>query len=491
MSNASSADDGLEEAPWEPRTPSVPSTWVLVDFEDAFEAISVNQKKVPAKSYKAEGVLPVIDQGQSFVGGYTDDETLAIDPGDGVIVFGDHTRIFKRIGFPFAAGADGIKVLRPRLTDSKYAFYACMSLQFPNRGYSRHYSFLARCKLPVAPEKEQARIVSKIDELFSRIDEGEHALEWVQKLVERYRQSVLKAAVTGELTRDWREKNKDKLESGEALLARILKTRREAWEKAELDKMRAKGITPTNDKWKQKYQEPVAPDTTDLPELPQGWAWASIDQLSLNHDGKRIPLKAADRDKRPGPYPYYGSQGVIDDIDDFLFDGNFLLVAEDGENLRSRIKPLAFNASGKFWVNNHAHILSPVPLVHRDFLRAAINSKNITRSVTGTAQPKLTQAALCKLAVPIASPLEQEAIVALLDAATSNSDAAMVPVASEVRRASGLRQSVLKSAFAGLLVAQDASDEPASNLLKRITIESSQAPANPKRGRKPKNKEPV
>ena len=80
----------------------------------------------------------------------------------------------------------------------------------------------------------------------------------MQKLVERYRQSVLKAAVTGELTRDWREKNKGKLESGEALLARILKARREAWEKAELDKMKAKGITPANDKWKQKYRGAVA-----------------------------------------------------------------------------------------------------------------------------------------------------------------------------------------------------------------------------------------
>ena len=133
--------------------------------------------------------------------------------------------------------------------------------------------------LRLPPLSEQPRIVSKIDELFSRIDEGEHALERVQKLMERYRQSVLKAAVTGELTREWREKHKGKLESGEALLTRILKARRAAWEKAELDKMKAKGQKPADDSWRRKYLEPVPPNTTDLPQLPQGWVWARAEQL--------------------------------------------------------------------------------------------------------------------------------------------------------------------------------------------------------------------
>src|SRR5690606_19347072 len=94
--------------------------------------------------------------------------------------------------------------------------------------------------IPLPPTSEQKRIVSRIDELFSRIDEGERALEQVSKLVERYRQSLLKAAVTGELTRDWREARKaagQPIESGEALLTRILTARREAWEQAELAKM--------------------------------------------------------------------------------------------------------------------------------------------------------------------------------------------------------------------------------------------------------------
>ncbi len=143
--------------------------------------------------------------------------------------------------------------------------------------------FIRESAIPVAPANEQEHIVSKIDELFSRIDEGEQALQRVAKLVERYRQSVLKAAVTGEVTRDWRAARKradEPMESGAALLARILKARRTAWEQAELAKLKAKGKTPPDDRWKQKYQEPAPPDTTDLPELPEGWVWASLSQLS-------------------------------------------------------------------------------------------------------------------------------------------------------------------------------------------------------------------
>ena len=109
-------------------------------------------------------------------------------------------------------------------------------------------------ELPIAPQDEQKRIASRIDELFSSIDEGERALGRVRKLVERYRQSVLKAAVTGELTREWREQHAGELESGEALLARILEARRQAWEQSELAKLTDRGVRPPSDAWKRKYK---------------------------------------------------------------------------------------------------------------------------------------------------------------------------------------------------------------------------------------------
>lgn len=117
-------------------------------------------------------------------------------------------------------------------------------------------------ELPLPPLNEQRRIVEKIETLFARLDKGEEALRHVQKLLARYRQSVLKAAVTGQLTAHWRAENAHRLEPGQDLLARILQTRRETWT--------GRG----------KYKEPTAPDTTDLPELPEGWVWASVEQLA-------------------------------------------------------------------------------------------------------------------------------------------------------------------------------------------------------------------
>src|SRR5713101_4386181 len=89
------------------------------------------------------------------------------------------------------------------------------------------------------------------------------------------------------------------------------------------------------------------------------WPTQSFGELTLNFDSLRAPVKEAER--RPGPYPYFGASGVVDHVDGFLFDGEHLLVAEDGENLRTQQTPIAFLASGKFWVNNHAHIVRAKP----------------------------------------------------------------------------------------------------------------------------------
>jgi type I restriction enzyme S subunit len=187
----------------------------------------------------------------------------------------------------------GFCVLRP--TDGiegRYIFYYVLTADFIDKisALQRGVSYPAvrdgdvRAQpIPVAPTNEQRRIVDKIDELFSQIEAGEKALEGAQKLLQRYRQSVLNAAVTGELTRDWRERHKGEVESGDALLKRILQARREAWEQAELARMHARGKPPADDRWKQRYQEPEPPDTKNLPDLPEGWTWASLDQLVSGH----------------------------------------------------------------------------------------------------------------------------------------------------------------------------------------------------------------
>lgn len=134
--------------------------------------------------------------------------------------------------------------------------------------------------------------------------------------------------------------------------------------------------------------------------------------MTLNFDAKRRPVKSGDR--KPGPFPYYGAQGIVDYVHDYIFDGQYVLVAEDGENLRSRREPIAFLAKGKFWVNNHAHILQGNERADTRFLYYAINATDISGYVTGSTIPKLSQGSLNRVVVPCPSLEVQLKIVRLL-----------------------------------------------------------------------------
>ena len=144
------------------------------------------------------------------------------------------------------------------------------------------------------------------------------------------------------------------------------------------------------------------------------WTTSRFDELSINFDGKRRPVKESDR--RPGPYPYYGASGVVDHVDDYIFDGDYLLVAEDGENLRTRRTPIAFLARGRFWVNNHAHIVTGNERADTRFLMYALRHLEIDAYLTGAVMPKLTQGNLNRIEVSHPLLPEQRAIVGVLGA---------------------------------------------------------------------------
>ena len=134
-------------------------------------------------------------------------------------------------------------------------------------------------------------------------------------------------------------------------------------------------------------------------------------------DHKRVPLSGQERQLRQGPYPYYGAQGVIDHIDDYLFEGRHILVAEDGENLNSRKLPLALFAAGRFWVNNHAHVLRvKKELADETFVLACLNQAHIRPYITGAAQPKLSQANLRQIEIPLPPLAIQRRIAGVLSA---------------------------------------------------------------------------
>lgn len=344
--------------------------------------------------------------------------------------------------------------------------------------------------LPLAPRAEQDRIVSKIDELFSRIDEGEQALGRVAKLVERYRQSVLKAAVTGELTRDWREARKlagEPVESGADLLARILKARRAAWEQAELAKLKAKGKTPIDDRWKQKYKEPAPPDTTDPSALPEGWVWATVDQLSsdvtygtsakCNDDISGVPVL------RMGNI----SAGKLDieklkylSADHAEFPA---LLLESGDLLFNRTnsaelvgKSAIFDLEGKHWSFASYLIRVRVLTINAEWLASYINSvfgRDWIREVKNqqVGQANVNGSKLKALAIPLPPLQELTMVLDLMSREISSIEALDALCQAESERVQALRQSILKAAFSGQLVPQDPDDEPASKLLERIAAE--------------------
>jgi type I restriction enzyme S subunit len=143
-----------------------------------------------------------------------------------------------------------------------------------------------------------------------------------------------------------------------------------------------------------------------LGDIPAYWQVKRIKYCFHFLDHQRVPLSSEERSSRQGPFPYYGASGIIDSIDAFLFDEPLLLFGEDGANLVFRSTPLAFIASGKYWVNNHAHILKP-KFGALSYWEHALNLLDVRPSVTGSAQPKLTGEALGNIAVP-APPTEEQ-----------------------------------------------------------------------------------
>jgi type I restriction enzyme S subunit len=138
--------------------------WQNLHFSKIVRDVTGGQKKIQKKAYLPQGQIPVVDQGQQLFSGYTNDETALFNKNIPVIIFGDHTRIVKYIDFPFAIGADGVKVLEAHGSLSpKFFYYYCQSIEIPSRGYSRHFKFLRNIKIPLPPPSEQHRIVEILD----------------------------------------------------------------------------------------------------------------------------------------------------------------------------------------------------------------------------------------------------------------------------------------------------------------------------------------
>ena len=260
------------------------------------------------------------------------------------------------------------------------------------------FEILKQYPVPVPPLQEQRRIVQALSAFEVLIDEIEHGKDDITSLVTAAKSKILSLAISGKLV------PQDPTDEPASVLLERIREEREALVKAGKIK-RSKSDSAAISSVDNSYYE----------NLPHGWALVRFSSVSINRDGERVPLPAAVRKQLDKKYDYYGTSGVIDKVDKFLFDDKLLLIGEDGANLLTRSKPIAFIASGKYWVNNHAHVIDTFDKITLKWLCCFINAIDLTPFVTGSAQPKLTQDNLNSINVPIPPLAEQERIVILIE----------------------------------------------------------------------------
>ncbi len=334
----------------------------------------------------------------------------------------------------------------------------------------------------IPPLAEQRRIVQKIEELFTELDAGVAALERVRANLKRYRAAVLKGTVEGALTTGWRAQHPDVEPAGD-LLQRILRERREAWEQAELARYTKTGKTPPKG-WQGKCKEPAAPDTTDLPELPDDWCWASLPQLGTLDRGRSRHRPRNDPRLYGGTYPFIQT-GDVRHANTFIRE--YTQTYSEAGLQQSKLWPagtlcitiaaniaetaiLSFDAC---FPDSVVGFLAQDGCVSTRFIEIYLRTirDQLERYAPATAQKNINLETLNTVAVALPPIVEQEQIVAEVERRLSVAEDAEARVAAGLKRAARLRQSILKRAFAGDLVPQDPTDEPASALLERIAVE--------------------
>ncbi|EOD8932028.1 restriction endonuclease [Pseudomonas aeruginosa] len=356
---------------------------------------------------------------------------------------------------------------------------------------------------------QQTRIVAKLDELLSDLESGVAELKNAQKKLAQYRQSLLKAAVEGALTAEWRAKNTPS-ETGAQLLERILLERRARWETTQLTKFAENGRTPPKG-WQKKYSEPAQPNTVDLPVLPEGWVWASLDQCSL--DEAAITDGPFGSNLKSSHYQETGPRVIrLQNIGDGMFvdakahiskdhyeklkkhavEKDDLVVAMLGEVLpRACIIPQG--VSPAIVKADCARVRLNTTLVIPYVVMSQLNSKPVRdvvlKFVKGIGRPRINLGHIRSIPLAVCSMEEQREIEKVLVKAETSIKEQLKAIDLSLKQSAAQRQSILRAAFAGKLVPQDPNDEPASALLDLIRSERAERAKKPKVRRIKKNKE--
>jgi len=454
--------------------PRLHQTWPVIPFESSFLTERTSYRKLKKKEINPEGIIPVIDQGEEFITGYTDDKRDKYDGSLPVIIFGDHTRRIKYVNFEFAVGADGTKLFKPIPDiDPRFFYHYLSALKIESQGYSRHYKFLREIDFPLPPLNEQKRIVEKLEKLLGKVETAQERLDKIPIVLKRFRQSVLAAACSGKLTVDWRLEN-SAIESGKSVLTKIAQER--------LSSMKKKGKFPNAES-----EEPF--------QIPENWQFCLLDEIAaIKHHAIKAGPFGSSLTKSvyvPSGYKIYGQEQVIKKdpyfgdyyIDDAKFkelqscevQAGDILVSLVGTIGKTLIVPDDFE---KGIINPRLVKFSLHSFIYNRYIEIYLNStlaQNLLSNEShGGTMEILNLGILRKLPIPLPPHEEQKEIVRRVEDLFKFADQIEARYKKARSYTDKLTQSILAKAFRGELVPQDESDEPASVLLERIKAEKTE-----------------
>ena len=426
--------------------------WIEIGFKDIVDKIATSNYKVKQKDYLSAGDFPIIDQGQELIGGYENDEKKVLECDLPLVVFGDHTRCVKFINFQFIPGADGIKVLLPKIFIApKFLYYVVNILanKIENKGYARHYQLLEKQLIGLPPLPEQRAIVKKLESLFSSLDAGVADLKKAQQQLKIYRQAVLKKAFEGELTKEWREKN------GLDFSLQNIKI-------IDLGNI-VTGNTPSkSDVNNYKSEEYNFYKPTDLNK-----------GLNINFSIDKVSAFAYEKSRK-----VYKDSILVTCIGATI--GKTGLITKEG----------IFNQQINAIIPNEKYISK---FIYFQIISSSFQNLLISKS-SSTTMPIINKSKFQDLDFVAFSLSEQNEIVKQIESRLSVCDSIEQNIKESLIKAEALRQSILKKAFEGnLLTAQELAEckmaddyEPASVLLERIKAEQTEIKAKPSK-KKPRH----
>jgi type I restriction enzyme S subunit len=387
-------------------------------------------------------------------------------------------------------GTTEIHVLRPQQgIDAKYLYHFIHQESFRREAANNFtgtagqlrvpVEFIRNAELPLPPTAEQRRIVAQAEAMLAKVRSSQQRLDKVHSVIKRFRQAVFAAACSGKLTADWRQENKLTETAADFVLG------------IQVQRQRAKLDSAASVNAKSSWSEGAAEVDENADGLPAGWCVTRICDISDCLDHVRVPVNKNARAVREGSIPYYGANGQVGWIDQYLFDENLVLVVED-ETFIGREKPFSYVIRGKSWVNNHAHVLRAVGGMPVEYLNLTLSYYDFTPLTSGTTgRRKLNQGALRVAPLWVAPLREQDEIVRRTEALFLLAERLETRCEKAMAQVDRLTQSILAKAFQGELVPTEAelarregrAYETAEQLLSRINSEAKVRSVNGRPGR--------